>query len=83
MGGGERGGREGMRGDRRGGGADVNVRIGGGDRGYGRGGGGRAMIYGHRRPGYGVVVRGGGCRTVVVKKRVGYRVVIKKMRRCY
>jgi hypothetical protein len=41
------------------------------------------MIYGHRRPGYGVVVRGGGCRTVVVKKRVGYRVVIKKMRRCY
>jgi hypothetical protein len=72
-----------MRGERRGG-ADVNVRVGvGGDRGYGRGGGGRAVIYGHRRPGYGVVVRGGGCRTVVVKKRIGYRVVIKKMRRCY
>jgi hypothetical protein len=84
MGGGERGGREGMRGDRRGG-ADVNVRVGvGGDRGYGRGyRGGRDVIYGHRRHGYGVVVGGGGCRTVVVKKRIGYRVVIKKMRRCY
>jgi hypothetical protein len=77
---GERGGRDGMRGDRDGmrgdrrGGADVNVRI-GGDRGYGRG-------YGHRRPGFRVGI-GGGCRTVVVKKRIGYRVVIKKIHRCY
>jgi hypothetical protein len=67
-----RGGREGMRGR---GGADVNVRVGGGERRYG-------YRYGHRR-GYGVVVHGGGCRTVVVKKRIGYRVVIKKIRRCY
>jgi len=71
--GGGGGGREGMRGEARGGrgGADVNVRVGVGDRGYRRG------------HGYGVVVHGGGCRTVVVKKRIGYRVVIKKIRRCY
>jgi hypothetical protein len=71
-----------MRGGR--GGADVNVRIGGGDRGYGRGyGGSRTTIYGHRRPGYGVYVGGGRCRTIIVKKRIGYRVVIKRIRRCY
>ena len=67
-----------MRGEMRGGrgGADVNVRIGGG--------GGRDVIYGrrHRMGGVGVLV-GGGCRTVVVKQRIGYRVVIKKIRRCY
>jgi len=66
-----RGGREGMRGDRRGGGVDV--RVGGGDRGY---------RYGHRR-GYGVYVHGGRCRTVIVKKRIGYHVVIKRIRRCF
>jgi hypothetical protein len=70
-----------MRGDRRGG-ADVNVRIGGGDRGYGRGHG-RDVIYGHRRPGYRIGIGGGGCRIVVVKRRIGHRVIIKKMKRCY
>lgn len=67
-----RGGREGMRGEVRGGrgGVDVDVRARGGR--YYRGG--------HR---YGVVIGGGGCRTVIVKKRIGHRVVIKKIRRCY
>jgi hypothetical protein len=54
------------------------VRIGGG-RGYGE----RDVYRRHHRGGYGVVIGGGGCRTVVVKKRIGYRVVIKKIRRCY
>lgn len=61
---------------------NVNVRDGGR---YGYRGprvGYRESVRVRRGPRFGVIVRGGGCRTVIVKKRMYGRVVIKKIRRC-
>jgi hypothetical protein len=66
-----------MRGDRRGGGADVNVRIGGR-------GGDRDFVHGRRfHRGIGVGVAVGGCRMIVKRVFFRHHMVVKRIRRCF